>query len=186
VSANLPLATLCLVRRRGSHDEILLGHKKRGFGAGKYDGFGGKVHAGETVAAAAARELAEECGLAVSPQDLAKVAELTFTFPHKPAWNQVVHTFLVERWRGDPQESEEMSPAWFPITEIPYDAMWDDSIFWLPLLLAGKRITARFTFRADNETVAWAEIEVAGDRAQAEGPAALNHRSLALPAADQV
>ncbi|KII91254.1 hypothetical protein PLICRDRAFT_173137 [Plicaturopsis crispa FD-325 SS-3] len=38
-------------------DQILLGYKKRGFGIGKYNGFGGKVDAGETPAQAAAREL---------------------------------------------------------------------------------------------------------------------------------
>eukprot|EP00051_Salpingoeca_urceolata_P006046 m.80347 g.80347 ORF g.80347 m.80347 type:complete len:91 (+) comp14659_c1_seq3:1046-1318(+) len=38
---------------------VLLGLKKRGFGQGKLNGFGGKVEAGETVAEAAARELEE-------------------------------------------------------------------------------------------------------------------------------
>lgn len=154
-------ATLCLVRRRGSPDEILLGRKKRGFAVGKYGGFGGKVHAGETIAAAAVRELAEECSLVVPEQDLQRVAELTFVFPHKSEWGQIVHTFLVESWQGEPAESEEMAPAWFPVTEIPYAAMWDDSLFWLPPVLAGRCITARFTFQADNETVDHAEIQVA-------------------------
>ncbi len=160
MSTGPSLATLCLVRRRGSADELLLGWKKRGFAAGKVGGFGGKVHDGETIAAAAARELAEECGLVVTPQDLRKVAELTFVFPHQPAWDQIVHTFLVECWQGEPGESEEMAPAWFRVAEIPYPAMWDDSRFWLPLLLSGKEITARFTFRADNDTVEQADISV--------------------------
>jgi 8-oxo-dGTP diphosphatase len=144
---DIPPATLCLVRRRGAADALLLGRKKRGFAAGKYGGFGGKIQAGETIAAAAARELAEECGLRVSP-------------PEQPAWNQVVHTFLVEQWQGAPVESEEMAPAWFPIADIPYSLMWDDSLFWLPPILAGKRLRGRFTFRADNETVARAELEI--------------------------
>ena len=156
----LAQATLCLVRRRGASDDLLLGRKKRGFAAGKYGGFGGKVHDGETIAAAAARELAEECGLLVSPHDLRKVAALTFIFPHHPAWDQVVHTFLVERWQGEPAESEEMAPAWYAVAEIPYAAMWDDSLFWLPPVLAGKHLAARFTFGADNETVAQVEISV--------------------------
>jgi len=44
--------TLAFVRRQG---EILLGYKKRGFGAGKWNGFGGKVETGETIEAAAKR-----------------------------------------------------------------------------------------------------------------------------------
>ena len=157
---DLSSATLCLVRRRGAADALLLGRKKRGFATGKYGGFGGKLEPGETIAAAAARELAEECGLRVSPQELRPVAELTFRFPHQPAWDQIVHTFLVEQWQGEPVESEEMAPAWFPVADIPYALMWDDSLFWLPALLAGKRLRGRFTFRADNETVERAELEI--------------------------
>ena len=44
--------TLVFIRRQG---EILLGYKKRGFGAGKWNGFGGKVEAGETIEEAAER-----------------------------------------------------------------------------------------------------------------------------------
>ena len=46
------ILTLAFVRR---HGEILLGFKKRGFGAGKWNGFGGKVEAGETIEDAAKR-----------------------------------------------------------------------------------------------------------------------------------
>jgi len=46
------ILTLAFVRRPG---EILLGYKKRGFGAGKWNGFGGKVEIGETVEDAAKR-----------------------------------------------------------------------------------------------------------------------------------
>ena len=39
---------------------ILLGHKRRGMGAGKWNGFGGKREDGETMRECAARELFEE------------------------------------------------------------------------------------------------------------------------------
>jgi 8-oxo-dGTP pyrophosphatase MutT (NUDIX family) len=35
--------------------KILLGLKKRGFGEGKWNGFGGKVHVNETIRQAAVR-----------------------------------------------------------------------------------------------------------------------------------
>ena len=41
-------------------NRILLGRKKRGFGADKYNGFGGKLEAGESFRDCAIRELFEE------------------------------------------------------------------------------------------------------------------------------
>ena len=41
------------------HNRILLGRKKRGFGADKYNGFGGKLEAGESFRDCAIRELFE-------------------------------------------------------------------------------------------------------------------------------
>ena len=46
------LLTLTLVQRE---NEVLLGFKKRGFGQGKWNGFGGKVEPGETIVNAAVR-----------------------------------------------------------------------------------------------------------------------------------
>ena len=40
-------------------ERILLAMKKRGFGAGKFNGFGGKVEARETILEAALREFEE-------------------------------------------------------------------------------------------------------------------------------
>ena len=31
----------------------------------------------------------------------------------------------------------QMAPQWFPLENVPYDTMWADDRFWLPLLLAG-------------------------------------------------
>ena len=43
---------------------VLLGMKKRGFGVGKWNGFGGKVENGKTVVFdGAMRELQEECSI---------------------------------------------------------------------------------------------------------------------------
>ena len=44
-------------------DRILLGLKKRGFGEGKWNGFGGKVTPNESVRLANIREMKEECGI---------------------------------------------------------------------------------------------------------------------------
>ena len=46
------LLTLLFVLRPG---QVLLGMKKRGFGKGRWNGFGGKVHQGESIEKAAIR-----------------------------------------------------------------------------------------------------------------------------------
>jgi 8-oxo-dGTP pyrophosphatase MutT (NUDIX family) len=153
-------ATLCLLVRGNPPQEVLLGMKKTRFGAGKYNGFGGKVEPGETIAQAAVRELAEEAGVTVTAADLHPVGHLTFLFPHRREWEQVVHVFCAYAWQGRPAESEEMAPLWFQVNEIPYDQMWDDDRHWLPHVLAGERIQATFVYQADNETVE--RFEIAG------------------------
>lgn len=64
-----------------SSREVLLGEKKRGFGLGKWNGFGGKVEASDSsIAAAAAREVQEEANVAVDERDLEPRGVLTFSF----------------------------------------------------------------------------------------------------------
>ena len=58
------LLTLVLLRDK-VNGGVLLGMKKRGFGVGKWNGFGGKVQEGESIRDCARRETLEECGLEV-------------------------------------------------------------------------------------------------------------------------
>jgi mutator protein MutT len=152
-------ATLVFLIKGYPVSEILLGFKKAGFAQGKFNGFGGKVEASETIEGATVRELEEEVGIKVAEHDLTKMARLTFVFPAMPDWDQVVHVFLARRWEGEPVESKEMKPAWYKTAEIPFASMWQDDPHWLPRVLAGKRVRAWFTFGDDNETVIEARIE---------------------------
>lgn len=140
--------TLCfLVRKsKGEIAEVCLGLKKKGFGQGLWAGIGGKVgdKLQETTKDAAVRETAEEIGVAVN--QLQKVAEITFLFAEKKAWNQRVHVFVCETWQGNPKESEEMKPQWFIVTAVPYHKMWEDAQHWLKEILQGKTIKATFTY----------------------------------------
>lgn len=43
--------------------KVLLGMKRRGFGVGKYNGYGGKQEKNEDITTCARRELLEECGI---------------------------------------------------------------------------------------------------------------------------
>jgi mutator protein MutT len=129
---------------------ICLAMKKRGFGAGRWNGVGGKVEEGETLEQAVLREANEEIG--VTARNIWKVGEMTFTFPHKPEWNQVVHTYFTTEWDGEPQESDEMKPQWYDVTAIPFDEMWPADKFWLPRVIEGELVRRSVVF-GEGDTV---------------------------------
>lgn len=135
------VVTLCLVEK---DNQILLGMKKRGFGAGHYNGFGGKVEAKETIEEAAVRELFEEAGIKASV--LEPVGVLTFTFRDEPELELEMHIFKTGNFEGVPTESEEMRPQWFTVDAIPYVHMWTSDIAWFPLFLSGQKFTGSFYF----------------------------------------
>ncbi len=135
-------------------ERILLGMKKRGFGIGRWNGFGGKVHAGETIEQAARRELKEEAG--IIPLDMRKRGVILFKFEDNGLEGNPdieVHIFSFSEFEGQPAESEEMRPAWFALSEIPYASMWPDDVFWLPLMIAGKNFQGTVFFKDTQEII---------------------------------
>jgi 8-oxo-dGTP diphosphatase len=142
--------TSCYLRRGR---QVLLGLKKRGFGAGYFVGIGGSLEAAETASQAAVREIMEEVGVQVAEADLIDMGNVIFQFPARPEWNLDVALYQTQRWQGEIVASNEMDPAWFQPEEIPYDRMWQDARYWLPHLLDGIRMQARIVYHQDNHTV---------------------------------
>jgi 8-oxo-dGTP diphosphatase/2-hydroxy-dATP diphosphatase len=128
-------------------EEVLLAMKKRGFGAGKWNGYGGKVQPGESVEASAFREVTEESGLTANA--LKPRGQIDFHFPD--GFHMLIHLYSCTDYTGEPVETEEMRPQWYEFSDIPYAEMWDDDRFWLPQFLAGQDIRADFTFDAENK-----------------------------------
>ena len=145
--------TACFLLDHIPPKKVLLGFKKTGFGRGKHVGIGGKIERGETAVAAALREVSEEIGVTIELQDCKLMGVNHFIFPAKPSWNQRVHLFGTAVYHNPIIETAEIRPVWFDISKIPYEKMWDDAQYWLPLILAGRIITGTFTFADDNETV---------------------------------
>ncbi len=125
-----------------SGDEVLLIRKKRGHGAGKINGPGGKIDPGETPLQAALRETREETGVHVP--DATLMAEFRFLDLVAQQWYGYV--FLAHDFQGTPVETAEADPYWCPISELPFEQMWDDDRYWLPRLLNGEQLRGDFLF----------------------------------------
>ncbi len=147
------LLTLCVIH---NDIHILLGKKKRGFGEGKWNGFGGHVETGEAIEDAARREVVEE--IEVIPHNLRHRGVLNFEIETFPELLEV-HVFSTQDFEGEPKETEEMQPKWFDLSAIPFDEMWADDKYWLPLLLEGKNFIGNFYFK-DNQTITQHEIKI--------------------------
>jgi 8-oxo-dGTP diphosphatase/2-hydroxy-dATP diphosphatase len=134
------ILTLCIIHQ---HPRVLLGMKKRGFGAGRWNGFGGKLHGEESIEEAAIRELEEESG--IKALEMSKRGILNFEFENDPKILET-HIFCITDYKGNPEETEEMRPEWFSVDELPFGQMWTDDRHWMPLFLSGKKFKGHFLF----------------------------------------
>lgn len=148
-------ATLVFVVNDG---HVLLIRKKRGLGAGKINGPGGKIDPGETGLQAAIREAQEE--IRITPKQIDKFGELLFQFVDGLSIH--CHVFKANDFEGTPQETGEAIPMWTPVDNIPFEEMWEDDRIWLPLMLKGQRFTGRFLF--DDDTMLGHELELHASR----------------------
>ncbi|WP_067581553.1 8-oxo-dGTP diphosphatase [Endozoicomonas ascidiicola] len=126
-------------------DQILLIRKKRGIGAGKINGPGGKLDPGETLLECAIREVQEE--LCITPVAPEFVGENLFQFTDGLSFH--VHTYIARDYEGTPAETEEAIPLWYGLDSIPYEEMWEDDIIWVPEMLNGRRFKGHYLFDGD-------------------------------------
>jgi len=131
---------------------VLLIHKKRGLGKGKINGPGGRLEPGETPLRAALRETREEVGVIVPDAEFCGLLRFHFT----DGYDLLGHVFRAAEWEGEPIETDEAAPEWFPLAAIPYERMWADDSLWFPLMLAGETFEGNFVF--DGETMLESDI----------------------------
>ena len=149
-------ATLCFIVR---NEHILLIHKKRGFGAGKINGPGGRLERGETPLEAAIRETQEELG--VTPLSPRLMGELHFQFVD--GYSLFCSVFLADDCYGEPIETDEAIPVWTKLNAIPYERMWADDCYWLPGMLEKKCFRGYFHFEGEqmlSRRICWGSQEL--------------------------
>lgn len=131
--------------------QILLIRKKRGLGAGKINGPGGRVEGDESAIECAVRETQEEVG--IRARGVRERGQMRFQFVD--GFSMQVEILTADVYEGTPRETDEAAPLWYSTDEIPYGEMWATDRYWLPDIVAGKRLTGRALFDGD-QPLDWA------------------------------
>lgn len=157
-------STLCFCLQNG---KILLALKKKGFGEGKWNGYGGKTkkvqtpegERWETPEEGALRELREESSIVARAEDLEKVAEMYYFFPNddgkyeEPLFK--CHVYLLKDPTSEAKETDEMgNPTWYPmdVNRLP-SKMWAGDRQLLPILFGKKKIIGYMKYEKDGMVV---------------------------------
>lgn len=134
-------------------EEVLLIEKLTGIGKGKINGPGGKIDPGETALEAVIRECQEE--LHITPRTPVKMGELHFAMSDIPDIH--CHVYMATEFTGTPTATREANPLWVKKSNIPFDKMWADDRYWLPMMLEGEYFNGRFEFR--EEEIIWHDVQ---------------------------
>jgi len=142
-------ATICEIIHDG---KILLQRKDlRKFGGGKWNGPGGKLEPNESPVEGVHREVFEETGLNIYSPSLKGILEFYFGKKSEADWT--CYIFRTERFSGEPVNLGEGELRWFKLTNIPYNDMWEDDKYWLPLLLEGINFKGHFIYDEKGEKI---------------------------------
>ncbi|MDE1856937.1 MAG: 8-oxo-dGTP diphosphatase [Candidatus Micrarchaeota archaeon] len=137
---------------------MLLKKNVRGISKGKWNGAGGKIEPGETPEQGAVREVFEETGLRVT--NLFDHGVIRFAVDGSEEINLVMHVFSTRDFSGNPVGNEEGEVRWFGLDEIPYDRMWEDDIYWVDLMLNGRRFECEFHFDSGNRNLTYHDVRL--------------------------
>lgn len=131
--------TLTFLTRPGEVLMIRLGPGK-GAWAGRLNGIGGHIEAGEEPLDAARREVDEECGLAAARMRL--VGAILIDVGKTPGIGLYVFVGSAD---GEPVSSPEGKPLWVPVEELDQHPLVEDIPQVLPLALRCYRERTTFT-----------------------------------------
>lgn len=101
-----------------SEGEVLLAQRPEGKRlSGRWEFPGGKVEPGESPEEALARELGEELGIRVNPEDMEPFWFLSHAYPEY-GFHLLMPVYTVRHWQGEPAPLEHAALAWKRASEM--------------------------------------------------------------------
>lgn len=98
-----------LINEKG---EVLLAQRPEGKRlAGKWEFAGGKIEEGETPEVALVRELHEELGIEVRPEDMENFWFLSHSYPEFD-FHLLMPVYICRKWQGEPKPLEHSALCW--------------------------------------------------------------------------
>ena len=113
---------------------LLRGAPGKRLWAGRLNGIGGHVEAGEDILSGARREVWEEAGLSVSALDLGAVIHIA---GQSGRAGVILFVFTSQVASTLTRPSAEGDLAWYPLDDLPTEELVDDLPILLPRLLRG-------------------------------------------------
>jgi 8-oxo-dGTP diphosphatase len=129
---NMVNTTLCYIEKDNCYLMLHRTKKENDYNHDKWIGIGGKFEVGESPEDCAMREIREETGLSVAPEDLEYCGIVTFvdTTPLEP-YTEFMHIFRVRTFSGSLLiDCDEGDLEWVPISKLGELPQWEaDAIF---------------------------------------------------------
>ena len=145
----MKLATLCYIRQNGKTLMIHRIKKENDMHAGKWNGLGGKLEAGETPEECALREIWEEAGITV--KNLTLRGLITFPgFSDDEDWYAFL--FIANYNEGELIDSPEGDLRWIPNDKLLELNLWPGDRIFIPWLDQPGFFSGKFVYQ-DGELV---------------------------------
>lgn len=140
------LATLCYIKYNGKTLMVHRNKKPNDIHAGKWNGLGGKVEAGETPEECIQREVEEESGLVIHKPRLHGL----LMFPKFKGNDWYVFVFTATEFSGELTESSpEGRLEWIDDEKLTSLNLWESDPIFLPWLNEPKFFSAKFEYEGD-------------------------------------